>query len=74
LHEVRTRFAVDEANRRAVAADLREVTDSQLRKQMRIDGSWTEARTLSPRLSYRVAIALKCLSLLKNRSTTLRWR
>jgi len=41
---------------------------------MRIEASWIEARKLSSRLSYRVATALKCLSLLKKRSTALRYR
>ena len=39
---------------------------------MRIAASWIDARKLSSRLSYRVATALKCLSLLKKRSTALR--
>ena len=49
-----------------------QVTDSLCRNQILIEASWMEARKLSSRLSYRVAMARKCLSLLKKRSTRLR--
>ena len=44
------------------------------RNHMRSDARFSEARKLASLLGYRVATPRKCLSLLKNRSTALRWR
>ena len=44
------------------------------RKEMRTAASWMNAKKVAPSLSYRVAMRRNCFSLLKKRSTWLRWR